>query len=242
MKGDLIERALQDVSDGKPVDWDLLVDPSLGEDEREQLKWLRVLDEIADLYKSIHGSTDADNRVTSSRARLAGAPDIPEATWGRYRLLEKVGEGGFGSVHRAWDPQLECEVAIKILHQRDADHRLTQRLLDEGRALAKIRHPNVVRVLGVESNEGRVGLCMDFVRGQTLGDLVRTQGSLSADEAALVGRDVCCRACGRASRRLRAPRRQGGQRHARAGRAHRPDGLRCRSRVRARTTAHNRAT
>ena len=111
--------------------------------------------------------------------------------WGRFHLLEKVGEGSFGSVYRAWDPQLERQVAIKILHRHLTDDRLRAKLLREGRALAKIRQPNVVSVLEVEEHEGRVGLCMEFVQGQTLEDVLQLQGTFSARETVLVGEDVC---------------------------------------------------
>ena len=112
-------------------------------------------------------------------------------TWGRYRLVEKVGEGSFGSVYRAWDSELEREVAVKILHPRVANSQLKSRLLREGRALAKVRHPNVVSVLGVESHGDRVGLCMEFVRGETLATVLGRRGAFNAREAALIGEDVC---------------------------------------------------
>ena len=82
-------------------------------------------------------------------------------------------------------------MAIKILHRRVGDTRLKDRLLQEGRALAKIRHNNVVNVLGVEAHGDRVGLCMEFVRGKTLADIVRGQGKMSAAEAVLIGEDLC---------------------------------------------------
>jgi serine/threonine protein kinase len=94
-------------------------------------------------------------------------------------------------VYRAWDPELEREVAIKILHPHVADRTLKQRLLQEGRALAKVRHPNVVNVLGVEAHEERVGLCMEFVYGETLDAVVRTHGVLNAREAVGIAEDLC---------------------------------------------------
>ena len=87
--------------------------------------------------------------------------------------------------------ELERDVAIKILHRRVGDTRLKDRLLQEGRALAKIRHNNVVNVLGIEAHGDRVGLCMEFVRGNTLADIVRGQGKMSAAEAVLIGQDLC---------------------------------------------------
>lgn len=189
---EVIERALEDISDGNPVDWNLLESGARDEDEREQLRWLRVLDQMAGLHRSVNDSLDEDSIRPDLVRRPSKRPSsASSATWGRYQLLEKIGEGSFGSVHCAWDPQLESELAIKILHPVATDERLKARLLREGRALAKVSHPNIVKVLNVEAHEGRIGLCMEFVRGQTLDELVRTQGPLSSDDALAVGRDVC---------------------------------------------------
>ena len=106
-------------------------------------------------------------------------------------LEEKVGRGGFGSVYRAWDPVLEMAVALKILHQRYSDDRLKERLLHEGRALAQLRHPNVVRVLNVEQHGGRLGLVMEFLSGETMDALVAAHGNLSDREASVIVEDVC---------------------------------------------------
>ncbi len=57
--------------------------------------------------------------------------------------------------------------------------------------MARVRHPNVVPIYGVDQHEGRVGFWSDFVQGQTLSDLLATQGPLGPREAALVGIDVC---------------------------------------------------
>ena len=59
------------------------------------------------------------------------------------------------------------------------------------RALAKVRHPNIVSVYGVETYDDHVGLCMEFVRGQTLEDVLGVSGTMSGLEAALIGVDVC---------------------------------------------------
>ena len=96
-----------------------------------------------------------------------------------------------GACYCAWDPQLERNIAIKILHAHVEDDRLRQRLLREGRALAKVQHANVVQVFGVEAHGSRVGLCMELVSGETLAGVLRSRGRLSHREAAGVGEDVC---------------------------------------------------
>ena len=111
--------------------------------------------------------------------------------WGRYLLEHKVGRGGFGSVYRAWDPVLEMPVAIKILHRRYSDQQLKGRLLDEGRALAQVRHPNVVQVMNVEQHDGRLGLVMEFLSGATMDAIVAAEGRLDALAGSAVAEDVC---------------------------------------------------
>jgi eukaryotic-like serine/threonine-protein kinase len=101
--------------------------------------------------------------------------------------MDRVGEGAFGEVYRAWDTVLEREVALKLLHAADED--LT--LLQEARMLARLRHPNVVTVYGADRHDGRSGVWMDFIQGDTLDNLVEQRGSFGAQEALLVGVDVC---------------------------------------------------
>jgi predicted Ser/Thr protein kinase len=181
------DRALDAVADGQAVDWHALERLASDDGERERVRCLQLLGKIADLHRSTEdplGDVMAETIDTDP-----GAADAP--LWGRYQLLEKVGEGGFGQVFRAWDSELEREIAIKILHAHIADDRSRDRLRQEGRALAQIRQPNVVNVVGIEVHEGRAGLCMEFVRGQTLDELVRARGTFSAREATLIGEDVC---------------------------------------------------
>jgi hypothetical protein len=195
----VFDHAVHAVANGDPVDWHLLDSQASGDDEREQLKWLRLLGDVAELHRSTDdGLARSPGRRTtregggeSGGEREEAAPAAALQRWGRFHLLEQVGEGSFGRVYRAWDPQLEREVAIKILHAQFSGEQLTERLLHEGRALAKIRHANVVSVHAVESHERRVGLCMEFVRGQTLDDVLRTEGTFAARETALAGQDIC---------------------------------------------------
>src|SRR6202012_5328020 len=118
---------------------------------------------------------------------------IPEARdqWGPFRLLARVGSGGFGEVYRAWDPNLEREVALKLLLPGavggDEEYKA---MLREARALAAVQHPNIVHVYGIDRHDGRVGYWTDFVRGKTLSFLVLAQGPFGYREAALIGLDV----------------------------------------------------
>jgi serine/threonine-protein kinase len=111
--------------------------------------------------------------------------------WGSFELLELVGRGSFGEVFRAWDPHLQREIGLKILLPRSiGDEAQFEDLLREARALASVRHPNIVPVYGVDRHDGLVGFWTDFVHGKTLSLLVREQGPFGYREAALVGLDV----------------------------------------------------
>ena len=84
-------------------------------------------------------------------------------------------------------------MALKVLWRSTPESQSSRpaRALKEGRLLARLRHPNVVTVYGADHIDGRVGLWMEFVKGQTLAQLVRSQGPFGAREAALIGLDLC---------------------------------------------------
>jgi eukaryotic-like serine/threonine-protein kinase len=133
-------------------------------------------------------------RIEPVGAADASAQPVSEPLpgfWGPLQLVEKVGEGTFGEVFRAFDTQLHREVAVKLLRVGRSPARLTDRVLREGRVLARIHHPNVVVIHGAELRDGRVGLWMEYIRGATLEHLLKTQGTFSAREAALIGQDLC---------------------------------------------------
>jgi eukaryotic-like serine/threonine-protein kinase len=119
-----------------------------------------------------------------------GAPDAGPIsgqlkTWGDFQLLQVLGRGGFGEVYRAWDPVLEREVALKLLLPRGMDPELAfTTMVAEARAMAKVHHPNIVPVYGVDRREGRVGFWSEFVRGQTLNALIAAQGVMDEQTAA----------------------------------------------------------
>jgi len=85
---------------------------------------------------------------------------------GRYLVLGTIGRGGMGVVYRAHDPQLDREVALKLLLDAKTGHQT--RLAREARALAQLNHPNVVTVHDVGTEGGRLYLAMELVTGTTL--------------------------------------------------------------------------
>ena len=176
----------ESVADGSAVDWHE-AEARATTDEQAVIRQLRVLASLAAIHRSIPTGSDAGARAGDRRMT---SPAI--GSWADLSLVERLGGGTFGEVYRAWDRHLEREVALKLLRLDDlSDDPQSSRIAGEGRLLARVRHPNVITVHGVEIHEGRVGLCMELVRGTTLEDVLHKRGPFSAREAALIGIDLC---------------------------------------------------
>ncbi len=120
----------------------------------------------------------------------ATAPDagIP---WGPLRRLERVGSGAFGDVYRAFYPELETFVALKMLRMSKLTGAARHRAAADARLLARIRHPNIISVHGAAEIDGELGVWMDFIHGRTLDHIVGADGQMSAQEAMVVGESLC---------------------------------------------------
>lgn len=103
----------------------------------------------------------------------------------RYRLLERIDEGGAGEVWRARDERLGRDVAVKLLGA-EADPAFRERFTGEARRAAGIAHPNVVTVFDEGVDGPDAFMVMEHVRGRTLRDVVEDRGALTPIEAARV--------------------------------------------------------
>ncbi len=119
--------------------------------------------------------------VVSVGARPARVPALT-----KYDVLEELGHGGMATVYRAHDKRLGRDVAIKILHPHLRDSReMAHRFEAEAKAVAKLRHRNIVEVFDVSSvDDEEQYLVVEFVRGQTLRKLLTTGGRLPPEVAA----------------------------------------------------------
>jgi serine/threonine protein kinase len=91
---------------------------------------------------------------------------------GRYHILEQLGEGGMATVYKAYDTRLERDVAIKVIRRGvfppdQLDH-ILKRFEREAKALAKLSHPNIVRVLDYGDYDGAPYFVMEYLPGGTL--------------------------------------------------------------------------
>ncbi|MFO7564841.1 MAG: serine/threonine-protein kinase [Enhygromyxa sp.] len=103
---------------------------------------------------------------------LFGDDDEQPSSVGRYRLLANIGRGGLGDVWAAHDPHLDRTVALKLLRD-DAlrrHPRARAQLLAEAAIMARLTHPNVVRVYDLGDAEGELYVAMEYVEGRTLRD------------------------------------------------------------------------
>jgi eukaryotic-like serine/threonine-protein kinase len=101
----------------------------------------------------------------------------------KYELLEEIGHGGMATVYRARDTRLERDVALKLLHRhlRESEE-VEARFASEARAVAKLRHPNIVEVFDVsdEDEEDRY-LVVELIRGCTLRDVLKRRKLLQPE-------------------------------------------------------------
>jgi serine/threonine protein kinase len=107
----------------------------------------------------------------------------------RYRLIERIDEGGAGEVWRARDEKLDRDVAIKLLGA-DADDAFRARFADEARRAAAVVHPNVVTVFDEGSDGADAFMVMELVPGKTLREIVAERGPLPPHEVARLIRQV----------------------------------------------------
>ncbi len=177
------------VADGTPVDWQRAESSAQTDEERAIVRQLRLIATLSDVSRTDEGTRTAE--AGEPRAGLLASAPMPEQ-WGPLHLRELVGSGGYGTVYRAWDPQLAREVALKLLNaDRAADPAFEQSVIAEGRRLARLRHPNVIDVYGADTHEGRVGFWMEFLEGQTLKQWVDVHGPMGSREATFIGIDLC---------------------------------------------------
>ncbi|MCU0636913.1 MAG: protein kinase, partial [Gemmatimonadaceae bacterium] len=106
-------------------------------------------------------------------------------TIGNYRIVERLGDGGMGAVFRAIDEMLDREVAIKVLRPELARNAaLIERFRQEAIALARLNHPRIATLHGLERHDASFLMIMEYVRGETLEAIVQRSGRLSWARAA----------------------------------------------------------
>jgi len=167
------------VLNGTPINW-ASVESSANVDDRALLDQFKVLSTVADLHRRLAVPSSEEN---AEAGRLE--------QWAHLRVLERIGHGAFGNVYRAWDMRLDREVALKLVPKSATSNPRATSIIEEGRLLARVRHPNVVTIYGAEQIDDRIGLWMELVQGQTLQQIADQGKVFSATEIIDIGIEVC---------------------------------------------------
>ncbi len=135
----------------------------------------------------------AQLRPTVAVTPLAGESTVAE--WqrkvGPYRVLQPLGQGGMGDVHRAIDERLNREVAVKrVCNPQTRAGKERQRLLREARAVARLNHPAIVALYDLVELEDEDWLVMELVDGQALTQVLKDRGALAPREALGLGAEI----------------------------------------------------
>jgi len=111
---------------------------------------------------------------------------------GRYVIIEEIGRGGMGRVYKARDQKLGLTVALKMIRpEYSADPAAIDRLKQETLLARSLAQENIIRVFDLGEHEGINFISMEFVPGQSLGQLLRASGALTEETAVSIARQVC---------------------------------------------------
>ncbi|HUO16711.1 MAG TPA: tetratricopeptide repeat protein [Verrucomicrobiae bacterium] len=122
-----------------------------------------------------------------------GAPSAFPDFGPRYRVESLLGEGGMGTVYKAWDKELDRTVALKLIrHDLTRDPTVSQRFKQELLLASKISHRNVLRIHDLGDGPGDTKfISMACIDGPDLQHVLRKQGKLPIDRAVNLGRQLC---------------------------------------------------
>jgi serine/threonine-protein kinase len=105
-------------------------------------------------------------------------------TVGKYRIVDKLGRGGMGTVYKAVDQSLDREVAIKVLNPDLSDADVLKRFRGEAVTLARLNHSGIATIYELHHQDDELLMVMEFVRGETFHDLSERLGPLAPPQAA----------------------------------------------------------
>ena len=177
------------ILDGTPVDW---ASAEAAGDATDLL----LLDQL-----KLLASVAAVHRTLAPALLGAGAGDTPGTAdgvmkpgtcWGHLRVIRSIGRGASGCVYLASDLRLDRDVALKLIpiSSRRTDSHSTL-IIEEGRLLARVRHPNVVTIYGADLLQNHIGLWMELVTGHTLEQILEEGRAFSPAEAVSIGLQLC---------------------------------------------------
>lgn len=113
---------------------------------------------------------------------------LDRKTLGKYRIIKRLGSGGFGSVYLATDTWVKRKVALKIPHNQSQE---LEKMLHEPRLQASLSHPNIVQIYSVEKKEGVFFIVSEYISGPSLDQLIKESEGLKWEKAVSIIFQVC---------------------------------------------------
>ena len=184
---DALEKLVNAIAGGAAIDW-----------QEEKNKHPEFLDEIVELEKveklMLAFHSIGDEEILQIQEGSGGTEKDREPSlfqWGHLKVVEKIGEGAFGEVFRAYDSILDRNIALKLQSSKSRLHVSASRYIREARHLARVRHPNVLAVHGADRHDGRAGLWCDLLSGHNLEDKLGSEGVLQQDTSITIAQALC---------------------------------------------------
>ena len=118
--------------------------------------------------------------------------DVGQMVANRYTILDVLGEGGMGSVYKAWDRALDRTVVIKVIHPRLAGSEIALKRFKRELLLARqIGHKNIVRIFDIGESDGTKFITMEYIEGVDLKKRIVKAGKFPAHQAIAIDRQIC---------------------------------------------------
>lgn len=155
MTPDDTDRTALQIADGEAPDW-----PDADSPRTDALK---ALQQIAAAFRQTLPPPIEESRPVLFR-------------WRHLNVVERIGSGSFGDVFRAYDPALQRDVALKLAKKNGSHTGVQQLAASEARSMARLRHPHILAVHGVDTDDGRVGIWADLLQGETLETWLAREG------------------------------------------------------------------
>jgi tetratricopeptide (TPR) repeat protein len=146
----------------------------------------------ADVGERVARCRERVQREASQQKRTASGTGSASQAQGRYRITGKLGRGGMGIVYKAEDTVLDRTVAFKVLPDALKENpQALKNFLREAKSAAQLNHPNIVTIFDAGEQDGSYYIAMEFVDGNTLKEIVKHRGKISAGGITHVLAQLC---------------------------------------------------
>ena len=110
---------------------------------------------------------------------------------GKYQVTRQLAQGGMGTLYLAHDPVLNRLVAIKVIRGDFEDPALRERFVQEAQSVSRLRHPNIVTIFEYGEVDGQPFIAMEYITGDSVGDLIRRHEPLSLARKLQIMEEIC---------------------------------------------------